>query len=61
MNVLTTKKKNCLSAKERHIYMKWDVWDVQRPKRPGRFERPGTFAQAAKPNLTNVPRQTFFI
>ena len=47
--------------------MKWevgDVWnagDVQRPKRFERPERPETFAQIAKPNLADVPRQTFFI
>ena len=39
----------------------WDLWDVQRLKRPERLERPGTFAQTAKPNLADVPRQTFFV
>ena len=64
MNVLTVKEKSCLFARERHIYMRWDVWDVQRPKRPERFERferSGTFAQIAKPNLGDVPRQTFIV
>ena len=28
MNVLTAKEKSCLFAKERYIYMRWDVWDV---------------------------------
>ena len=39
--------------------MKWDVWDVQRPKCLERPERPGTFAQIAKLNLADFPRQTF--
>ena len=44
--------------------MKWDVknvWDVRDVQRPQRPERPGTFTQIAKPNLADVPRQTFFI
>ena len=64
MKVLTTKKKLFICESTIYIYMKWDVgdlwdvWDVQRPKR---FERPGMFAQIAKPNLANVPRQTLFV
>ena len=36
-----------------------NVWDVQRFECFVCFERPGTFAQIAKPNLADVPRQTF--
>ena len=55
MNVLTIKKRNCLSARKRHIYVKWNirnVWHVlercQRSQRVERSHRYWTFAQTAK-------------